>query len=63
MHIEFRNDLNSKATGNVCMSIMYYSQAIKVEMNYYTFKLEMIAIIKATERFHICLYDIEFSND
>ncbi|KMQ88500.1 hypothetical protein RF55_12002 [Lasius niger] len=42
--------------------VAYYSQATnKAEMNYYSFELEMLAVVKAIERFHIYLYGIEFT--
>lgn len=42
--------------------VAYYSQATnKAEMNYHSFELEMLAVVKAIERFHIYLYGIEFT--
>lgn len=42
--------------------IAYYSQAInQTESRYHSFELEMLAIIKTIERFHIYLYGINFT--
>jgi len=42
--------------------IAYYSQATNLAENkYHSFELEMLAIVKAIERFHIYLYGIEFT--
>jgi len=42
--------------------IAYYSQATNLaESKYHSFELEMLAIVKAIERFHIYLYGIEFT--
>ena len=44
------------------LTIIYYSQT-KAEMNYHSFELEMLAMVRAIERFHIYLYGIEFISD
>jgi len=42
--------------------VTYYNQTTnKAEMNYHSFELKMLAIIRAIERFHIYLYRIEFT--
>jgi len=44
------------------LTVIYYSQT-KAEMNYHSFELEMLAMVRAIERFHIYLYGIEFISD
>ena len=50
---------------SLCKSIRWapvaYNQTNKAEMNYHSFELEMFAIVRAIERFHIYLYGIEFT--
>ncbi|XP_039310737.1 uncharacterized protein LOC113005059 [Solenopsis invicta] len=42
--------------------VAYYSQATNdAESRYHSFELEMLAVVKAVERFHIYLYGIEFT--
>ncbi|CAL1672453.1 unnamed protein product [Lasius platythorax] len=42
--------------------VAYYSQATnRSESNYHSFELEMLAVVKAIERFHIYLFGLEFS--
>lgn len=42
--------------------IAYYSQCTnKAEKNYHSFELEMLAIVKTIERFHIYLYGLDFT--
>ncbi|XP_067212248.1 uncharacterized protein [Linepithema humile] len=42
--------------------IAYYSQATNsAEAKYHSFELEMLAVLKAIERFHIYLYGLEFT--
>lgn len=42
--------------------IAYYSQATNsAEARYHSFELEMLAVVKAVERFHIFLYGLEFT--
>lgn len=44
------------------MAVVYFSQATnKAETNYHSFELEMLAMVKAIERFHIYLYGIPFT--
>lgn len=41
--------------------IAFYSQSTnKAEANYHSFELEMLAVVKSIERFHIYLYGLEF---
>jgi len=41
--------------------IAFYSQATnQAESNYHSFELEMLAIVRAVERFHVYLYGINF---
>jgi len=50
---------------SLCKSIRWapvaYYVTNKAEMNYHSFQLEMFAIVRAIERFHIYLYRIEFT--
>lgn len=47
-----------KQSKNDWAPIAYFSQLInKAEANYHSFELEMLAIVRAVERFHIYLYD------
>lgn len=42
--------------------VAYYSQCTNnAEKNYHSFELEMFAIIKTIERFHIYLYGLDFT--
>lgn len=43
-------------------SIAYYNQMTNenAESKYHSFELEMLAVVKALERFHIYLYEINF---
>ena len=42
--------------------VAYYSQTTnKTEMNYHSFELEMLVMVRAIERFHIYLYGIKFT--
>lgn len=42
--------------------VSYYSQATnQAEANYHSFELEMLAIVKAVERFHVYLYGLDFT--
>lgn len=42
--------------------VAYFSQSTnKAEANYHSFELEMLAIVRTIERFHIYLYGLEFS--
>lgn len=41
--------------------IAYYSQATnQAESRYHSFELEMLAIVRAVERFHLYLYGLKF---
>jgi len=43
--------------------VAYFSQATnKAEKNYHSFELEMLAIVRAVERFHIYLYGMSFKS-
>lgn len=51
-----------KQNNNVLTPIVYFNQTInKTEMNYHSFELEMLAIVRAIKRFHIYLYGLEFT--
>lgn len=53
--------LQKQDSGNWA-TIAYYSQATnKAETRYHSFELEMLAVVKSVERFHIYLYGIEFT--
>jgi len=42
--------------------VAYYSQSTnQAEMKYHSFELEMLAVVKAIERFHIYLYGLKFT--
>lgn len=42
--------------------IAYFSQATnQAERNYHSFELEMFAIVRSIERFHIYLYELNFT--
>jgi len=42
--------------------VAFYSQNTnKAEANYHSFELEMLAIVKSVERFHIYLYGLDFT--
>lgn len=42
--------------------VAYYSQATnQAESKYHSFELEMLAIVKAVERFHLYLYGVDFT--
>lgn len=46
---------------NVFAPVAYYSQTTNdAESHYHSFELEMLAVVKAIERFHIYLYGIKF---
>lgn len=54
--------LLQKQTDNLWAPISYYSQSTnKAEVNYHSFELEMLAIVKSVERFHIYLYGLNFT--
>jgi hypothetical protein len=67
---ELHTDASSQGLGAILLQkqtdgnwapIAYYSQATnKAEANYHSFELEMLAIVRAIERFHIYLYGLEF---
>lgn len=43
-------------------AVAYFSQTTnKAEVNYHSFELEMLALVKSIERFHIYLYGIDFT--
>lgn len=55
--------LLQKQESNNWASVAYYSQATnKAEANYHSFELDMLAIVKIIERFHIYLYDLDFTD-
>lgn len=54
--------LLQKQTTGEWAPVAYYSQATnKAEANYHSFELEMLAVTKAIERFHIYLCGLEFT--
>jgi len=54
--------LLQKQQNHAFAPVAYYSQATnQAEHNYHSFELEMLAIVKAIERFHIYLYGIDFT--
>lgn len=51
-----------KQEGGQWAPVAYYSQSTnRAEANYHSFKLEMLAIVKSIEKFHIYLYGLEFT--
>ncbi|CAL1683818.1 unnamed protein product [Lasius platythorax] len=68
---ELHTDASAKGLGAILLQkqkdnnlapIAYYSQATnKAESNYHSFEFEMLAIVKAIERFHTYLYGLNFS--
>jgi len=53
--------LQKQSTG-LWFAVAYYSQATnQAETKYHSFELEMLAIVKAIERFHIYLYGLTFT--
>lgn len=54
--------LLQKQTSGQWAPIAYFSQATnEAESRYHSFELEMLAVVKTVERFHIYLYGIEFT--
>lgn len=54
--------LLQKQNSGKLLPIAYFSQSTnKAEINYHSFELEMLAVVKAIERFHIYLYGINFT--
>jgi len=54
--------LFQKQSDNNWAPIAYFSQTTnKAEINYHSFELEMLAIVRAIERFHIYLYSVNFT--
>lgn len=54
--------LLQKQNSGQCVPIAYYSQATnQAEHRYHSFELEMLAIVKTIERFHIYLYGLNFT--
>jgi len=42
--------------------VAYFSKSTnKAEKNYHSFELEMLAIVRSIERFHLYLYGIDFT--
>ncbi|KMQ85893.1 retrovirus-like pol polyprotein [Lasius niger] len=68
---ELHTDASSQGLGAILLQkqsdakwapVAFYSQATnKAEANYHSFELEMLAIVRAVERFHIYLYGITFT--
>ena len=53
--------LLQKQNSGLWAAIAYYSQATNAaESRYHSFELEMLAVVKAIERFHIYLYGVKF---
>lgn len=54
--------LMQRQKNGVWLPVAFYSQTTnQAESNYHSFELEMLAVVKAIERFHIYLYGIEFT--
>jgi len=53
--------LLQKQSNNLWVPVAYFSQTTnKAEANYHSFELEMLAVVRSVERFHIYLYTIDF---
>lgn len=53
--------LLQKQVDGLWAPVSYFSQSTnKAEVNYHSFELEMLAIVRAVERFHIYLYGLDF---
>lgn len=69
--IELHTDASAIAVAGILLQkqnsgqwtpVAFFSQSTnKAEAKYHSFELEMLAIIKSIERFHIYLYGIEFT--
>jgi len=54
--------LLQKQTGGLWGPVAYYSQTTnQAETRYHSFELEMLAIVRAVERFHLYLYGLNFT--
>lgn len=54
--------LMQRQTSGIWAPVAYYSQATnEAEKKYHSFELEMLAIVRAIERFHTYLYGLEFT--
>lgn len=54
--------LLQKQQNRMWFPVAYYSQATnKAEARYHNFKLEMLAVVRAVERFHLYLYGLSFT--
>ena len=44
--------------------VAYFSQATNdAESKYHSYELEMLVVVKSVERFHIYLYDLDFTDN
>lgn len=69
--IELHTDASAQGLGAVLLQkqhkgawapVAYFSQATnQAEAKYHSFELEMLAIVRSVERFHVYLYGIEFT--
>lgn len=60
--IAFAAILLRKQESGLWAPISYYSQTTnKAEAQYHNYELEMLAVVKSVERFHIYLYGLQFS--
>lgn len=54
--------LLQKQSSGQWVPVAYYSQSTNdAEIRYHSFELEMLAVVKSIERFHIYLYGIQFT--
>ncbi|CAL1672060.1 unnamed protein product [Lasius platythorax] len=54
--------LLQKQNNGLWAPVTFYSQNTnKAEINYHSFELEMLAIVKSIERFHVYLYGLDFT--
>lgn len=54
--------LLQKQVDGLWAPVSYYSQSTnKAEKNYHSFELEMLAILRSIQRFHVYLYGIDFT--
>ena len=52
--------LLQKQANKTWAPVSYFSQADEAERKYHSYELEMLAIVRAVERFHLYLYGIQF---
>lgn len=71
LETELHTDASAAGVGDILLQkqksgqwapVAYFSKSTnKAETNYHSYELEMLAIVRAVERFHIYLYGLEFT--